>query len=132
MVNLQAVILQLCRKINSTTNVFRLIYLPLNCLSRKTSKKKVWILKCNVYIVLLKVYWFSFSAVVACTFHWHMIDLLRNKDESLEWTAPTYKCDQEKRKRNVESTVWKFTMESIVHSIWKVFGNYNMSLLVPA
>ena len=60
-----------------------------------------------------------------------MIDLLQNKDESFDWTAPAVKCDQEKRKRNMESTVWKFTMESIVHSIWKVYGNYNMRLLIP-
>ena len=44
-----------------------------------------------------------------------MIDLSRNKDESLEWRAPTFKCDQENRKRNVESTVWKVTVETIVH-----------------
>ena len=31
----------------------------------------------------------------------------------------------------MESTVWKFTMESIVHSILKEYGNYNTSLLMP-
>ena len=30
----------------------------------------------------------------------------------------------------MESAVWKFTMESIVHNIWKEYGNYNMSLLI--
>ena len=65
-----------------------------------------------MYIMLLKVYWSSFSAVVTCTtfFNRHIIDLLRNKDESLEWTAPTFKCDQEKRetwKGQCESSKWK-------------------------
>ena len=63
------------------------------------------------------MYWSSFSAGVACTFNWHMIDTLRNKHESFELTAPSLKCDQEKRKKNMEITVWKFTVESIGHSI---------------
>ena len=29
---------------------------------------------------------------------------------------------------DMESTVWKFTMES---SIWEKYGNYNISLLMP-
>ena len=31
----------------------------------------------------------------------------------------------------MESTVWEHTVESVVHSIWKEYGNYNMSLLMP-
>ena len=31
----------------------------------------------------------------------------------------------------MESTVWKYTMESIVRSIWNEYGNYSMSLLIP-
>ena len=81
-------------------------------------------------VVLLKVYCSSYSAVAAGTFNWVMIDLLRIKDKSLEWTVPVLKCNQLKRKGNKESTVWKFTMESIVQSIWKEYGNYNMSLLM--
>ena len=60
-----------------------------------------------------------------------MIDLSRNKDGSREWAAPAFKCDQENRKRNMEGTVWKFTLVSIEHSIWKVYGNYNMNMLMP-
>ena len=30
----------------------------------------------------------------------------------------------------MESMVWKFTMESIVLSIWKEYGNYNVSFYV--
>ena len=40
------------------------------------------------------MYFSSFSAVAACTFNRPMIDLLRNKDESLAWTVPAFKCDQ--------------------------------------
>ena len=70
-----------------------------------------------MYIMLLKMYWSSFSAVAAGTFNLSMIDLLRNKDESLKWTVPAFKCDQLKRKGNLEYTARKFTIESIVHSI---------------
>ena len=31
----------------------------------------------------------------------------------------------------MESTVYKYTVESIVYGIWKEYGNYNMSLLIP-
>ena len=44
-----------------------------------------------MYMMLLKVYWSSFSAVTACIFNWSMIDLLRKKDESLECAAPAFK-----------------------------------------
>ena len=44
--------------------------------------------------MLLKVYCFSFLAVTTCTFNSPMVDLLRNKDESLDGTVPTFKCDQ--------------------------------------
>ena len=47
-----------------------------------------------MYIMLPKMYCSWFLAVTACTFDWPMIDLLRNKDESLKWTASTFKCDQ--------------------------------------
>ena len=30
----------------------------------------------------------------------------------------------------MESTVWKFPMENKMHSLWKVYGNYSMSLLI--
>ena len=72
-------------------------------------------------IILLKVYCSSLSAVAAGTFDWPMIDILRNKDES--WTVPVFNCDQYKRKENMESREWKFTMESTVLSIWKEYGN---------
>ena len=64
--------------------------------------------------MLLKLYCSSFSAVAAGTFNWPMIDILPNKDESLEWTVPSFRCDQQKGKGNMESTVSKCTMESIV------------------
>ena len=55
--------LQLCRKINSITSIFQLICLPFknNCLSKKTSKKIVRILKFNVYYLTQCVLLFIFS-----------------------------------------------------------------------
>ena len=41
--------------------------------------------------MLLKVYCSLFLAVAVCTFNWPMIELLLNKDESLEWTTPSLK-----------------------------------------
>ena len=32
---------------------------------------------------------------------------------------------------NMSFTVWKYTVESTVYSIWKEYENYNMSLLIP-
>ena len=51
MLKLQTLNSQLCRKINLTINIFQLIYLPVknNCLWKITSKKRLRILKCNVY-----------------------------------------------------------------------------------
>ena len=67
---------------------FQLIYLPFksNCLSRKTSKKTVWILQCNVHYVTQGVLLLIFSCCTR-TFNWPMIDLLRNKDESFKSKA---------------------------------------------
>ena len=50
-------------------------------------------MKSNVYYVtwgILCYYCFSFSAVAAGTFNWPMIELSRNKDESLEWTVTAF------------------------------------------
>ena len=81
--------------------------------------------------MLFNVYHSSFSAIATCTFNWPMVKLFGNKDKSLDGTAPTFKLQQWKRKGNMESTVWKYTMESIVNGIWNKYGNYNMSLLIP-
>ena len=99
---------------------------------KKTFLKCREILKDWMYIILLMVYCSLYSAVAACTFNWTMASLIQNKDEMLDWTPPAFKCDQQKkRKACMESTVWKHTVESVVHSIWKEYGNYNMSLLMP-
>ena len=68
LVKLQALNLQLCQKINSTASAFQLICLPFknNCLSKKTSKTRV---RNPMYIMLLKVYCSSFSAVAPGTFN---------------------------------------------------------------
>ena len=46
-----------------------------------------------------------------------MADFLRNKDESRDGAVLTLKCDQKKRNGNMESTVWKYTVKSILHII---------------
>ena len=60
-----------------------------------------------------------------------MIDLIQNKVEMLDWTAPALKCDQQKRKRNMENKVWEHMVESKVHSIWKEYENYIIRFLMP-
>ena len=47
-----------------------------------------------MYIMLLKVFSSSFSAVAACTLNWLMVHLSKNKDELLDATAPAVKCGQ--------------------------------------
>ena len=52
LVNLQFFNLQIRRKINSSTSIFKLVYLPLRTpASKKTSKNRVTILRCNVCYV---------------------------------------------------------------------------------
>ena len=81
--------------------------------------------------MLLKVYCSSFSAVAAGTLDWPMIDILRNKDEyRLNGQYLLSSAINKKRKGNTESIVWKFTMESIVHSIWKEYGNYMLMEII--
>ena len=41
-----------------------------------------------------------------------MIDLIQKKVEMLDWKAPALKCDQQKRKRNMENKVWEYTVQS--------------------
>ena len=31
----------------------------------------------------------------------------------------------------MESTVWKYTVESVVYGIWKEYEIYNMNFLIP-
>ena len=78
-------------------------------------------------IMLLKEYYSSFAAVEAC----YLTKLLPNKDESLEWAEPAFKCDQWKSKESKESIVSNYTVESIGHSIWKDYRNCKVSLLMP-
>ena len=123
-VKLQTLNLQLCWKINSTTNIFQLIYLPFksNCLSRKTSKKRVWILTCNVHYVTQSVLLLIFSC---CSLYHHFTnDQPFTKQGWITWMdSICFQVRSIKKKTNTESTVWKLPMESIIHE-------YNMSLLM--
>ena len=59
---------------------------------------------------------FQLLQLVGLTNQW---SILQNKDEMLNCTAPAFKCDQQKRKGYMGSTMWKHTVESIIHIIWK-------------
>ena len=53
-----------------------------------------------------------------------MIDLLRIKDESLEWTVPAFKCEQQKQKGkygkySLEVHTGKYSTQYI-KKIWKL------------
>ena len=105
-VKLKALNLQLCRKVNSTTNILQLIYLPFksNCLSRKTSKKRVWILKRNLHYVNARCIALDFQLlqIVRSTDQWstfyekrmnhlngqHLLSSAINKKERETWKVP--------------------------------------------
>ena len=53
-----------------------------------------------MYILLLRVYNFSFTAIAACMFNWIMDALLRKQEWSIWLITPVLK-----RKRNMESTM---------------------------
>ena len=54
----------------------------------------------------------------------------KKKDESFYW-PPVFECDRQKRMRNTESAVWKYTVENVVYGIWKEYRNGNICLLIP-
>ena len=117
MVKLQILNLQLCQKINSAASFFQMICLSFknNYLSKKTSKEKVRILKSNIYYVTQDALSFIFSCCswyVWLTYYRHF-----TKKGWIAWI-----------KGKMESTVWKFTMKIIVHSIWREYENY---MLMP-
>ena len=126
MVKLQALNMQFCWKTNFTTSVFQIICLPFKNTSFKENFKEnssnfemQFISSWSSYITL---HFQLFQLVL----NWPMVDFLRNKDESLDWKVPAFKW-----KRNMGRAVRKYTAESIVHSIWKEYGNFIMSLLMP-
>ena len=126
MVKLQALNLQLCRKINSTTNIFQLIYLPFksNCLSRKTSKKRVWILKRNVHYVNARYIALDFQLLqlVRSTDQWltfyetrmnhlngqHQLSSAINKEERETWKLQCGSSQWKVYEKYMEITIWVF------------------------
>ena len=86
---LQALNLHLCQKINSTTGIFQLICLPFenSCLSKKTSKERVRILKSNVHYVTQYVLLFIFSC---CSWYvWLIYDQYFTKQGWITWMDST-------------------------------------------
>ena len=67
-----------------------------------------------------------------------MVDFLQNEDESLDSTASDFKCDQLKRKGNMESTVWKCSgkyslyYRKRIKKIQYEFPDARIHLYVPA
>ena len=125
MEKLQALNLQLCWKINSTSIIFQLIYLPVksNCLSRKTSKKRVWILKWNVHYANTRCIALDFQLLqlVRSTDNWSTFYETRMNHLNGQYLLSNAINKQERE-------TWKFLMASIIHGIWKVYGNYNINL----
>ena len=74
------------------------------------------------------MYYSSFSAAAAGMFNWPVIDLLQNKDESL---SGQYILSSAINKKEIET--WKVQRGSSkwIHSIWKEYGHYVMSLMIP-
>ena len=77
-------------------------------------------------IILLKVYCSLFSAVATGTFNRPVIDLLRNKDELLEWTVPLSSAIIKK-----ERETWKVQCGSSQWKVYYIVYEKNMSLLMP-
>ena len=73
--------------------------------------------------MLFKIYKFSFSAVRWLTF-------LRKQGWIIWLTRHAFDCDHLKTNGHMENTVWKSTLESIMHGTWKAFENYSVSLLM--
>ena len=83
-----------------------------------------------MYVMVLKVYYFSFSAVAGCTFNWSMVNLL-GKQRSIIWlTTPAIDCDWLKRKANMESVVLKCNLEGIMNGAWKEYEKYSVNLVM--
>ena len=83
----------------------------------------------SMYLVLPKVYYFSFSAVAACAFNWPTVDLLRKQGWTIWLTTSAWDYDSLKRKGNMESTMLRCTLESIVHDTWEEYVNYSGSFV---
>ena len=78
-------------------------------------------MKSNVYYVTQGVLFFIFNC---CSWFVWLTDDQSITKQGSEWTVSAFKCDQKKRKENMESAVWKFTRESVVvHSTQKEYGN---------
>ena len=120
LVKLQALNLQLCRKINFTISIFQLICLPFknNCLSKKTSKERVKILKSSVYCVTQVVFLFIFSC---CSWYiWLAYDWHFTKQGWIVWIDSTYfQVQSIKKKWKHGKYSVKFTVESIVYIVYE-------------
>ena len=159
MVKLQVLNLQLFWKINSAAKIFQLIYYLLRTTAYQGKfRRKEYEFWNAMYIMLIKEYCSSHSRCDAlrelvpfaqfkkrkkhqCTaLHFQLLQLVRLTDpwstfyetkmNGLKNGQKLFSSAINKKERETESTVWKFTMKNIVDSLLKVYGNYNMSLLM--
>ena len=112
---------------NSITNILWLVCVHFWSfkIDLKEKKQRIFYL---MYIILLKVYYSSFSAFTACMFDWlidgrslvktklnHLINSVYFRVRSITKTC-RYWC--ETRKLHCESTEWK--AQYMVHEIWEI------------
>ena len=135
MVKLQALNLQLCRKINFTTSIFQLICLPFknNCLSmliKENFKKSK-----NFETQCILCYWrcialhFQLLQLVCLTDQWSTF--YKTRISCLSGHHILSSAINKKRKGNMKSTVWKLKMKIVLHSTWKEYEYCIMTLLMP-
>ena len=73
-----------------------------------------------MHAILLKVYCSSFPAIADCTF-----------DQGFDWpmalirltNSICFRVQSITKNQNMESAVWKYSVESTMHGTWKQYGN---------
>ena len=114
-VTLQALILRLCQKIHSTISIFQLIYLHFKNTGFKKNfkgKSNNFEMQCIVCYSRCIALHFQLLQPVCLTDRWSIFcETTMNRQHLLSSAI------NKKGKGNLGSTVWKYTVESIEHSI---------------
>ena len=118
MVKLQALNLQLCRKINSTTSIFQLICLPFknNCLSKKKlqEKSKNFEIQCTLCYCGCIALHFQLLQLVCLTDKWSTFYKTRMRFLSGQYILSSAK----KRKGKVYHIVYEKNMDITLWPCW--------------
>ena len=72
-----------------------------------------------MYIWLVKIYTSLFSAMELANLAKQTSVFHGNKDKLFDWQYLFSSATEKKRKENMEITVWKYTLERMVHGTWK-------------